>query len=185
MGATVAREANYDWCDYHPGPANTMEHQLLALVLLNSSMSASDVSTWAAEVLAQGPRRQQEGGRWAAARVSDWDTSQRSPGRLLQPMVAARGGARDAFEQIRDAMHSIDGAYSKFTCSHIQRYFFEKQPRVKNPKSKRPGQAGVLRWFDPTTLVGVAELISERGAELKRFLKEPEPQARAGSRGPQ
>ena len=100
-------------------------------------------------------------------------------------MEAARGGARKAFEQIRDAMHSIDGAYSKFTCSHIQRYFFEKQPRVKNPKSKRSGQAGVLRWFDPTTLVGVAELISERGAELKRFLKEPEPQARAGSRGPQ
>ena len=100
-------------------------------------------------------------------------------------MVAARGGARDAFEQIRDAMHSIDGAYSKFTCSHIQRYFFEKQPRVKNPKSKRPGQAGVLRWFDPTTLVGVAELISERGAELKRFLKEPEPQARACSRASQ
>ena len=143
------------------------------------------LSTWAAEVLAQGPRRQQEGGRWAAARVTDWDTSQRSPGRLVQPMEAARGGARKAFEQIRDAMHSIDGAYSKFTCDHIQKYFFRKEPRVKNPKSKKPGQAGVLRWLDPTTLVGVAELISERGAELKRFLKEPEPQARAGSRGPQ
>ena len=61
VGATVDREADYDWCDYHPGPANTMEHQLMALVLLNSSMSASDLSTWAAEVLAQGARRQQEG----------------------------------------------------------------------------------------------------------------------------
>ena len=181
----MAREADYGWCDFNPGPANTMELQLLALVLLNSSMSASDLSTWAAEVLAQGPRRQQEGGRWAAARVTDWDTSQRSPGRLVQPMEAARGGARKAFEQIRDAMHSIDGAYSKFTCDHIQKYFFGKEPRVKNPKSKKTGQEGVLRWLDPTTLVGVAELISERGAELKRFLKEPEPQARAGSRGPQ
>ena len=100
-------------------------------------------------------------------------------------MEAARGAARNSLENIRDGMHSIDGAYRKFTCNHIQKYFFEKGPRVKNPKSKRSGQAGVLRWFDPTTLVGVAELISERGAELKRFLKEPEPQARAGSRGPQ
>ena len=133
----------------------------MALVLLNSSMSASDVSTWAAEVLAQGPRRQQEGGRWAAARVTDWDTSQRSLGRLVQPMEAARGGARKAFDQIRirDVMHSIDGAYSKFSCSHIQKHFFGKEPRVKNPKSKKPGQGDVLRWLDPTTLVGVAEVI--------------------------
>ena len=107
----MAREADYDWCDYHPGPANTMEHQLMALTLLNSSTSASDLSTWAAEVLAQGPRRQQEGGRWVPARVSDWDRSERSLGRLLQPMEAARGAARDAFEQIRDAMHYINGAY--------------------------------------------------------------------------
>ena len=71
VGATVAREADYVWCDFKPGPANTMELQFLALTLLNSTMSAADLSTWAAEVLAQGPRRQQEGGRWAAARVSD------------------------------------------------------------------------------------------------------------------
>jgi hypothetical protein len=148
-----------------------MEHQLLALILFNSSISASDLSMWAAEVLAQGPRRHQEGGRWAAARVSDWDTSERSLGRLLQPMEAARGAARDALDQIRDAMHSINGAYRKFTSKHIQRYFFEKEPRVKDPKSKKTGQKGVLRWRDPVTLVGVAELISERGAELKRCLK--------------
>ena len=49
------------WYDFKPGPANTMELQLLALTLLNSTMSAADLSTWAAEVLAQGPRRQQEG----------------------------------------------------------------------------------------------------------------------------
>ena len=87
-------------------------------------------------------------------------------------MEAARGGARKAFDQIRirDVMHSIDGAYSKFSCSHIQKHFFGKEPRVKNPKSKKPGQGDVLRWLDPTTLVGVAEVIYERGAELKRFL---------------
>ena len=181
----MAREADYDWCDYHPGPANTMEHQLMALTLLNSSTSASDLSTWAAEVLAQGPRRQQEGGRWVPARVSDWETVKKLHGRLLQPMEAARGAARDAIDQIRDAMHSINGAYSKFTSRHIQRYFFENWPRVKDLTKKKKKQAGVLRWLDPVTLVGVAELISECGAELKRFLKEPEPQARAGSRGPQ
>ena len=57
--------------------------------------------------------------------------------------------------------------------------------RVKNPKSKKTGQGGVLRWLDPATLVGVAEVISERGAELKRLLKQPEPWACACSRGPQ
>jgi hypothetical protein len=87
----VAREADYVWCDFKPGPANAMDHQLLALVLLNSSMSAADLSAWAAEVLAQGPRRQQEGARWAAARVSNWSTLQRSLGLLVLPMEAARG----------------------------------------------------------------------------------------------
>ena len=76
------------------------------------------------------------------ARVSDWDRSDWSPGRLLQPMEAARGAARDAFEQIRDAMHSINGAYRRLTCKHIQKYFFEKGPRVKDPKSKKTGQKG-------------------------------------------
>jgi hypothetical protein len=100
-------------------------------------------------------------------------------------MEAARGAARKALEQILDAMHSINGAYRELTCRHIQKYFFEKKPKVKNPQPKKTGQPGVLRWRDPATLVGVAEILSERGAELKRFLKEPEPQARACSRASQ
>ena len=82
-------------------------------------------------------------------------------------------------------MHSINGAYRRLICKHIQKYFFEKGPRVKDPKSKKTGQKGWLRWSDPVTLIGVADLISERGAELKRYLKHPEPQACACSRGPQ
>ena len=153
-----------------------MELTFQALCMLDGIPWASQLSEWVAAASAEALRLAEQGADWKPADASAWQRGAASPGRLLEPAASIAGVAAGGLERILEAMQTIDPGAAEMRVDHLQRYL-ANQPRVKDPKSRKKGQAGLLRWEDPRTLVGVAQLLKTRKPELRRALRQPEPQA--------